>query len=85
MTKIKELMDSVIVDSPVYPEQYFSIENIEKIMKEYAEVYARRVLEIAAENATANFECIGAVLGAENVNPYVEPGSILNIKLPEHI
>jgi hypothetical protein len=50
----------------------------------YAEFYAKKCLEIAAKEASANFECIGAVLGAENVNPYVEQESILKIKLPPH-
>jgi len=85
MTKIEEIIKRV---NEQHEDMYGprpSMKIIHQYMKEYAEVYARRVLEIAAENATANFECIGAVLGAENVNPYVEPGSILNIKLPEHI
>lgn len=53
-------------------------------MKEYAEFYAKKCLEITAQSASANFECVGAVLGAENVNPYVEVESILKIKLPPH-
>jgi len=83
MTKIKELMDSVIVDSPVYPEQYFSIENIEKIMKEYAEFYAQRCLEIAEEKCCPDW--IHPDDPEEESYIGIEPGSILNIKLPEHI
>lgn len=59
-------------------------ERLRTSIEQYAEFYAQRCLEIAAKEASANFECIGAVLGAENVNPYVEEESILKIKLPEH-
>jgi len=46
------------------------------IMKEYAELYAKKCLEIAAENANIFYD-----VGGYN---YVDSGSILNIKLPEH-
>lgn len=62
----------------------FTNKDMIEFAKEYAEFYAQRCLEIAAKEASANFECIGAVLGAENVNPYVEQESILKIKLPSH-
>lgn len=77
MTKIEQILDSNA------SEPYWK-NDILKAMKEYAEFYAKKCLEIAAQKASANFECIGAVLGAENVNPYVEEESILKIKLPSH-
>ena len=79
MTKIEELMNSVIVDGPVYPEQYFSIENIEKIMKEYAEFYAKKCLEIAVENAFYVPDRYGTLS-----KKYVNKDDVLNINLPEH-
>lgn len=75
MTKIEELMNSVIVDNPVYPEQYFSIENIEKIMKEYAEFYAKKCLKIASKQADIH------PMRAYNV---VNEKTITEINLPEH-
>lgn len=65
-------------------ESAFIKDEVIESMREYAEIYAQKCLEIAAKEASANYECIGAVLGAENVVPYVEESSILNIKLPEH-
>ncbi len=69
--KIEELL------SPILVLQYKSdIELVENAMKEYAEYYAKKCLEIAADKAEC--EC-GGYIGSE-----IEPSSILNIKLPEH-
>lgn len=84
MTKIEELITSIKETYGGMFSQEFDESDINRILKEYAEIYARKCLQIAAKEASANFECIGAVLGAENVNPYVEEESILKIKLPEH-
>lgn len=80
MTKIEELIQKH-VDPHVFIKGYGGLEDA---MKEYAEYYTRKCLEIVAKEASADFECIGAVLGAENVYPFVDKDSILNIKLPEH-
>lgn len=95
MTKIEEIphYEKILEKNILY---YVEIENgnlesafvkdeVIESMKEYAEYYARKVLEIAAKEATASFECVGAVLGAENVYPFVEKDPILNIKLPKHV
>ena len=86
MTKIEELIESIQkFEQLIWDEEFVCWpDDVERIMKQYAEFYAQRCLEIAAKEASANFECIGAVLGAENVNPYVEQESILKIKLPPH-
>ncbi len=46
-------------------------------MKEYAEIYAAKVLKLAAENATCEI--------ADFPYSAVDKDSILNIKLPQHI
>lgn len=65
-------------------ESVFIKNKVIESMKEYAENYAKECLIIAAEKACANFECIDIVVGVENIYPYVEKNSILNIQLPEH-
>ena len=85
MSKIKELISKVWNNTDSNEHIYdIYVSDIEDLMKAYAEYYAQKCLEIAAKEASANFECIGAVLGAENVSPYVEESSITGIKLPEH-
>ncbi len=85
MKKIEEILNNAtdITPNPFIPNSFWRYE-IEKVMKEYAEFYAKKCLNIAAAQSCANFECIDVVLGAENINPYVEIDSILNIQLPEH-
>lgn len=77
MSKIEEIINHYV--PPVCQGEWY-----EKMMIEYAEWYAKKCLEIASEAATADFECIGAVLGAENVRPFVEKASITKIKFPSH-
>lgn len=84
MTKTEEIIQAVNDRHKDIYGPRPSMKIIQQYMKEYAELYAKKCLEIAAQSASANFECIGAVLGAENVNPYVEVESILKIKLPLH-
>lgn len=84
MTKIEEILNKYrdISRWPEYPE----ILDAEYVlaMKEYAENYAKKCLEIAAKEVTT--------LQVPNIqqgySPYLETiidvSSILNIKLPEH-
>ena len=54
----------------------FSYEEVESMMKEYAEWYAKKCLEIAADNASTYSDVGGYT--------FVDSRSILNIQLPEH-
>lgn len=67
MTKIEEIFKKYdVCIQPNYPP-------LRRMMKEYAEIYAKKVLEVAAKNAEL-LETDGDV----------DKDSILNIKLPEH-
>lgn len=77
MIKIDNLIDSILGEDNLYfPEQHFSSENIKKIMKEYAEYYAKKCLEIAINEINCG--------NAEDFQYDIARKSILNIKLPEH-
>jgi len=93
--KIEELIDAIVgkyVD--VYDEQRFSREGIAEIMKQYAEYYAKKCLEIAAENATLLDD--GKPTGQQriiweayntsrsDIEYEVNKKSITDINLPEH-
>lgn len=72
--KIEELL------SPILVLQYKSdIELVENAMKEYAEYYAKRCLEIAADKAESITDIDKYIYGS-----IVNRDSILNIQLPEH-
>lgn len=81
MTKIEELIDSL-------GNQYdWDDIQVSQIMREYAEFYAKKCLEIAAENATGTPKYdfsnpYTSTLIEDSVN--IDENSILNIKLPEH-
>jgi len=84
MTKTEEIAFKYVKgEHPT--QQMFSLLDVMSAMKEYAELYAKKCLEIAAEEATADFECVGAVLGTEHIVPYVEKSSILKINFPDHL
>lgn len=62
-----------------YSQVQFSYEEVESMMKEYAEWYAKKCLEIAAEKAKSITDIDKYIYGS-----IVDKDSILNIKLPEH-
>lgn len=72
MTKITELIDSIPCP--------FWTEDIERIMIEYAEIYAKECLEKAAENA----KCVYVHDFIHGFAANVKKESILNITLPKH-
>lgn len=69
MTKLEEVIAKYNYDND-------SFLSIESMMRDYAEIYAKKCLEIAAEEATARLHSYD--------EPMVNKSSILNIKLPEH-
>lgn len=91
MTKVDELIDSIY-----NKEERFDYTDIEKIMKEYAEYYAKQCLAIAAEKALfsvsnsqnkkiwlyGNRMSVPIVNRIDEIHIFKE--SITNIKLPEH-
>lgn len=81
MTKLEEILEKNRLKTDHYADQEFEaygIVSIESAMKEYAEFYAKKCLEIAAKEA--NFMFTGD--GPEDYE--IDKDSILNIKLPEH-
>lgn len=73
MTKIEEIKDRIVADGG-----YTDYDDcIDQCMKEYAEYYAKKCLEIAAVDA----DCYDR---GYDLGHGVDPNSILNIKLPEH-
>lgn len=83
MSKIEELIDSIRWKY-YHNECEFGGIDIEEIMKEYAEIYAKRCLEIAAENATCDELCRYGKYDQEEVYFEVNYKSITNIDLPPH-
>lgn len=80
MTKIEELIKSITV--PVFHatsehEMLYPIQ-VEMIMKEYAEFYAQKCLEIAVEKVQVNH------LSDESLNCKLIVKAIDRMKLPEH-
>jgi len=77
MNKINNLIENNIV---VHSASL--LEDIERIMKEYAEYYAQKCLETAATEAktelVVDFHVSNQPYSIDNMD------SILNIKLPEH-
>lgn len=93
--KIEELIDDIVGKYVVfYEDQLFSRDGITEIMKQYAEYYAKRCLEIAAENATLLDD--GKPTGQQkiiweayntsrsDIEYEVNKKSITDINLPEH-
>ena len=77
MTKIKEIIDHYV--PPICQGSWY-----EDMMKEYAEYFAKKCLEIAAKEVTFEYEeyyrdgdYYMDIVG-------IDSDSILNIKLPEH-
>ena len=91
MTKIDELIKSICNKGTDYSPEWYSESDIEDIMIQYAEYYAKRCLQAAAENAKVikvhgwesvkdiddEFEC-----GDYELRVYTK--SITDITLPEH-
>lgn len=90
MTKIEEIKYAVLEVTGATDYE----DCIDQCMKEYAEVYARKVLEVAMNNATILYNgqstrdriyYIEAYDSSRKEQTFqVDPDSILNIKLPEH-
>lgn len=80
MTKIEELLETIEryqhTPEPIDTYGYF---DIVKIMKEYAEWYAQKCLEIAAEHAQSITDIDEYIYGS-----IVDKNTILNIKFPDH-
>lgn len=72
MTKIEEIIAKYNYNS--------SFLLIESMMRDYAELYAKKCLEKAAEQAVVFLPSHYGLHGTHNV----DKESILNIKLPEH-
>lgn len=86
MTKIEEIAFKY-TKSDYYNQQTFSFLDVISAMKEYAEYYAEKCLEVAAENATGTpmydySNPYTTILLEDRVN--INFDSILNIKLPDH-
>lgn len=73
MNKIEEIIDKHKTHSTDLYLYYVITEDIISMMKEYAEYYAIKCLEIAAEEADVEY-----------TDGPVDRDSILNIKLPKH-
>lgn len=88
MSKIKKLISTVWNKTDSNEHIYdIYVSEIEDLMKSYAEYYAKKCLEIAADNATGTpiydySNPYTAILLEDKVN--IDVDSILNIKLPEH-
>ncbi len=102
MTKLEEILEKNRLKTDHYADQEFEaygIISIESAMKEYAEFYAKKCLEIAAKKATtdayikSNYgesrwkkwkdDTSVSLLDTQQMYK-VNKSSILNIKLPEH-
>jgi len=71
MTKIEEILSAIDHNHPYLV--------IQEMIKEYAEFYAQRCLEIAAEKAEMKQRVPG-----NGYSLIVDKDSIINIKLPKH-
>lgn len=72
MTKVEELLDSIWRNE----EERYQYDDIQHIMQEYAEYYAKKCLEIAVNEVDCG--------NVEDFQYDIARESILNIKLPEH-
>ena len=74
MTKIEEILEKYKTKTDYYADQEWQDSDVEKALIEYATWYAKKVLELAAENAVTSYgySCI------------IDKESITNIQLPPH-
>ncbi len=94
MTKIEEIIERSQKLTDHYADQEFDFQQVEKMMKEYAETYARKVLGIAARNVNILDNGTNTGQAYVVVDAYdhfkrdkefrVDIDSILTLKLPEH-
>lgn len=86
MTKIDELIKSICNKGGPYHPDWYSEGDIENIMKEYAEWYAKECLQIAAQQATTMYyiPVEDGCMMHTHAYDIVDPNSILNITFPEH-
>lgn len=77
MTKIEEILNYYIPPT-------CQVDSHLKMMKEYAEYYAKKCLEIAAENAETEVQWFYNRQDDEESHAVVNKESITNIQLPEH-
>ena len=82
MTKIEQILNKVKEDAQIVGIDFTVIiyNDAVEAMKEYAEHYAKKCLEKAAEQAVVFLPSHYGLHGTHNV----DKDSILNIKLPEH-
>ena len=94
MSKIDEIALKHILSGKRLDSQMYDVNSVKNAMIEYAELYTKKCLEIAANSANIRKEF---TLGFGDANVYfvseteengyimfVNKESILNIKLPEH-
>lgn len=79
MSKILEMIERIRQNPQGWDTIEFFEHDIETIMKEYAEFYAKECLQIAAENAESITDIDKYIYGS-----VVDKSSILNIDLPKH-
>lgn len=86
MSKLEDIINSYRVVTPHWADQEWSEGDIWLIAKEYAEYYAKKCLQIAAEEAQTKCIPHREFGGADFCDSYevVDKDTILNIKLPEH-
>lgn len=87
MTKLEEILEKNRLKTDHYADQEFSdygLFSVEAAMKEYSEWYAKKCLEIAAEEADVMEEWFYNRVDDEDHRWVINKDSILNIKLPEH-
>jgi len=77
MTKLEEIIAKYNYDND-------SFLSIESMMRDYAEFYAKRCLEIAAEQVKFEYGEFDVEGFTHKEIVGIDYGSILNIKLPEH-
>ena len=85
MTKIEEIIERNRNKTDHYADQEFSDFgniSVESAMKEYAEYYAKKVLEIVTVKVRMKWEYVGD--GSDDGMQIIDKDPILNIKLPEH-
>jgi len=80
MTKTEEIAFKYVKgEHPT--QQMFSLLDVMSAMKEYAEIYAKKCLEIAAENALVFAPFHSYMHGSK----MVDKESITNINFPDHL
>ena len=98
MTKLEEILEKNRLKTDHYADQEFEaygIVSIESAMKEYAAVFSKEVLKIAAGSARLRVQGVTSLEeyysdhiysndGLQDLFVDIDVNSILNIKLPEH-